>query len=143
LGKPLPSPLIYELRWTLAFIQRQKTGDPGVLAFLRDPDKSSTSGPGHDLGLPGAPSPMNEDAEAEELIVEQTEQLPYQDGIDPKIVMRVIRRLTSGIPEDKEKARKQGTAAIFAYLCDILSIDHSAITMKHRKAKQRLFDLVR
>jgi hypothetical protein len=69
--------------------------------------------------------------------------LPYEDGINPKIVMRVIRCLTSSIPEDKEKARKQGTAAIFAYLCDILSIDHSAITMKHRKAKQRLFDLVR
>jgi hypothetical protein len=87
---------------------------------------------------------MNEDAEAvEELIVEETGQLPYEDGINPKIVMRIIRRLTSSIPEDKEKAQKQGTAAIFAYLCDILSIDHSVITMKHRKAKQRLFDLVR
>ena len=86
---------------------------------------------------------MNEDAEAvEELIVEETEQLPYQDGINPKIVMHVIRHLTSSLPEDREKARKQGTEAIFAYLCDILSIDHSAITMKHRK-KQRLFDLVR
>lgn len=142
MGKLLPSSLIHELRWTLAFIQHQKTDDSGVLAFLCNPDKSPMPGPDLDLGLPKAPSSMNEDAKVEEFIMEETEQLPYQDGINSKVVMHIIQCLTSSIPEDKDKAWKQGIAAIFAYLCNILSIDHSAITMKHRKGKQRLFDLV-
>lgn len=73
---------------------------------------------------------------------ENTLQLPPKDGINPVMALRIARHFTSDDPEDNKKAWKQGTAAIFAYLCDVLEIDRSGINMKAQSAKQKLYDLV-
>lgn len=73
---------------------------------------------------------------------ENIPQLPVAQGINPVVVLRIIRHFISDNLDDNKKAWKQGTVAVYAYLCDVLEIDRSAIDLKTKSAKQKLFDLV-
>jgi hypothetical protein len=57
-------------------------------------------------------------------------------------VCNVIQHLTANdeLEEDGRKAYRQGSAAIFKYLCDLLGIDISALGSKPKK--QKLFDTI-
>ena len=73
-----------------------------------------------------------------------TDDLP--DGgpdIDLKLAKRIIRH-TLGEPQDssRKRAYKQGTAAIFRYLCDVLHLAHSQVPQRARSAKKDVFDIL-
>jgi hypothetical protein len=106
--------------------QRQNITDPGVQVFLRA-DPENTPGP--------APPPGAAPDGAQEL--------PAKDGIDLARTKRVIRHLTSPDLEDRQKAFKQGTTAIYVYLCDLLEIDHSQVDMRRKDTKRQLLETLR
>jgi hypothetical protein len=84
-----------------------------------------------------------------EIEAEETGELPEREGIDLNLVKRIIRRLILVSVDIKDAAQPaihsiftQGTAAIFAYLCDILHIDRGNMETSNRVAKRTFFNLI-
>lgn len=89
---------------------------------------------------------QNLEIEAEET---HDQELPEREGIDLNLVKRIIRRLilvSVDSVDTKDAAIQsiftQGTAAIFAYLCDILHIDRGNMETSNRVAKRTFFNLI-
>lgn len=69
--------------------------------------------------------------------------LPAQTGINVALAARIIGQLTNDNGSDLEKVRTQGTAGIFAYLCDIINVDRSNIELHRRTSKGFLFNALK
>lgn len=68
-----------------------------------------------------------------------TQPLPPEDGIDILRASRVIRHVVKNANVENRTAFNAGSAAIFAYLCRILQIEHDGIQMGKKESKRLLF----
>ena len=68
-----------------------------------------------------------------------TQPLPAEDGIDILRASRVIRHLVKNASIENRTAFNAGSAAIFAYLCRILQVEHDGIQMGKKESKRLLF----
>ena len=99
-----------------------------------DPESKDEVGPGD----------VDEDAQidaVDDTAIEErvTQPLPAEDGIDVLRASRVVRHVVKNPSVENRTAFNAGSAAIFAYLCRILQVEHDGIQMGKKESKRLLF----
>ena len=99
-----------------------------------DPESKDEVGPGD----------VDEDAQidaVDDTAIEErvTQPLPAEDGIDVLRASRVVRHVVKNPSVENRTAFNAGSAAIFAYLCRILQVEHDGIQMGKKESKCLLF----
>ncbi|RDB18682.1 hypothetical protein Hypma_014671 [Hypsizygus marmoreus] len=123
--------MVVGTKWVLAnnIYNWRRSGGPEVQAFL---DSDPT--------IPDPPEQQPDD-DAEEPAAESALPNPTDMG-HPNLDIKHIARIIGHLNAEDKKAYSQGTTAIFAYICDVLLLDRSEITMVPKTAKKKLYDLI-
>ena len=113
---------------------------PGGDADLSD-DDGDAAGFHPEDGMAGTYA--NPDAADDEMVDRHPIQsLPPEDGVDLSRALRVIRHLVKNPINANRIAYNAGSAAIFAYLCRTLEVEHGDIDLGKKEAKRRLFHTI-